>query len=423
MATRAELMQALRNADAAGAADDARQIAQMLSNMPSEEAAEENPKYLGAESAVLNKVWDAAKSTGLVGRPWEETPIGKMEGMRPGSPEHLKAAAELAAGFVAPAGAIRGPVKAVGDVVADVGLKTGKLAEDVAAGARPAIEPQVNTPTLPEVTKTSKDAYKAAEEAGAIVSPSQFKNFAIDINNKLKQSGFNAKIHPQLSGALDEINTHVEAGAALSFQDMDTLRQVTREAIAASKPSQRRLAYKVVNGIDKLIQKTGVGELAQKARDFWSRKSGMEDIQDILDVAARKDGDKGPRYIQQKFTKIQNKPELYDRYTPEQQELIDKIANTGLIEGVARAGAPTKDWTAIPKLLLSGGVGSLAGPAGTVGLPLAALGVKAASNAARKSNVVKLQESIARGGEKEKSLWDRLYMKPADRAAVRGGIE
>lgn len=290
------------------------------------------------------------------------------------------------------------------------------VAETIAAAkSMPPVEP---TKTIAQWRTASQDFYKAAEDAGISVAPDEIKNLSQNVINDLDVEGFDpASFTPKLRSAVNRLKIAAKADKPRTFKQMETLRRAVRNGIKdpAASDDEMRLGYQIIGKIDDVIDKTGAGEHAVNARAAWARMSRMEDIQDTLDIAKRL-GDKGPAYIQQQFNKILKDTNKFDRYTPDQKELISKIANTGFVEGGGRMLAPTKDWAGALKAFVGITLGAGAGLGlGGIAVPIMATGVKAMGNVARRSNVKVLQESISRGGRSPGRI-ERIRAERARRA-------
>lgn len=273
-------------------------------------------------------------------------------------------------------------------------------------------------PTRQAIKNQSTQAYKAATDAGIVVTPEAFQNFASDTTAALKEKGLNDRLHPNVAAALDDIKAAAASGQPQTLQDIETLRRVSTSAVqGAVNNDQASKAGALVRSIDGFINNlepdhlvagdaaAGVPAL-NDARALWTKNAKLGDIEDIADTASRQDDPN--KYIKQQFTRITKDSDSFNRYTPDEQSLILDIAKTGKMEALGKL-APSLDLAGIAKI--GAYVGGAAISPLTLGLPAIGFGAKALAQRGRQASLSALEDTIARGGPAQ-SFMDRFQFKP-----------
>jgi hypothetical protein len=116
-----------------------------------------------------------------------------------------------------------------------------------------------------------------------------------------KRAGIDKTLHPEASAALNRMVTTAQAGQPLSLQELDTLRQVVKDAAASPKPAERRIAQILVGRLDDYMEKLTTKDVLAgdakaavnavlEARGLWSRMRKGEIIDDLVDRARNATG-------------------------------------------------------------------------------------------------------------------------------------
>lgn len=454
-------MQALAAADKAGAADDARALAKMISEM---DAPQEQPGFFSrlatnyqkevgeglagmkegaaqvmAEDATLGERALGAGKTALGALQYAASPIEAAS---------RTIVADPVENLAKVAGASAETAKLIGDTTnlgaqvfsaapAAKAIKAGAEAtKEAVSTARQVWQAAKKQPAMTgeQLRAASQDAYRAAANSGVVINPQSFHSFMDDLPNNIE--GFHPTITPQVApkatSIMQAMRAQSESGAPLTLSELDTMRQAIGKAAAKNADANEgRIMGEIRDGLDEYIDNLqqsdlspftsqrdsnrAIGEL-KAAREMWRRSKKIEDIEDILAPA---DALGDPNYVQNKFRSILKNKRQFRRYTDEEKKLIRKIAKTGKIEMLGRALSPSgSDLTSTARLMGGSGVGFLVGgPAGAAIVPPAALAVRVGGNALRRNRIEALKETIARGGTPEPDIIQRLR---AARAAARG---
>lgn len=258
--------------------------------------------------------------------------------------------------------------------------------------------------TAAQIKTASRAAYKAAEDAGVVVSQSAVDDFANALPSQLK--GYNARVTPGARSIIRAIKDQAKDGPA-TLEKLEQMRSVASGASISNNPNESRLAGEIVNKLDDFIEKldgnqlvgsTGVGgartarDALSEARSLWKASAKLKTISDIVKTGENL-GD--ANYLKNQFRVIVRNPKKFNRFTKEEQNLIKSIARTGSLDALAKL-APSLDTIGVIKGLLYGGA-AMSSPA-TLALPAAGLAAKPLAAASRASNLQALQDLIARRG-------------------------
>ncbi len=265
-------------------------------------------------------------------------------------PTIARAGGELAtqAGNVA-----RSTVDAVEDVVKTRMANRTRATADAAANA---------APTRDAIKKDMNATYKAAEAAGANVSPDQFKSFVENIPKVLESEGVTSgtipiskDIYKETKAIQDRLEDY--AGNTLTIKNLQQLQQEAnahvKKALIASEgdrgASDVRGATILSHQIRDFIQSLpdeGIPVLG-KAKELARRNAKLDDVESIIDVATRL---KDPDYLQQEFRRIATDSIALKNYSPAEKELIDKIAGNSRLDNMGKlvpAGKATRAYTTV----------------------------------------------------------------------------
>lgn len=176
-----------------------------------------------------------------------------------------------------------------GSVVAPLGASLPMILSSGTRQILPEAAPKIN-----ELKEAGRNIYRQIDNLGVVVEAPAVSQLASQVVNNIRSKGFNARIHPKVSAALDEITTHADKD--LSVSDIDILRRVSRAAARSLEPDEARLGSIMVQQIDDFLddlptqfvrnpQGTDVGVLMRQARDFWQRARKAELIEDAISKA------------------------------------------------------------------------------------------------------------------------------------------
>lgn len=222
--------------------------------------------------------------------------------------------------------AVRGePVRQIAGAVDDVAREAPKAAR---ARMSPA-----------ELKAASRAAYKEADEAGVIFTPTGVSRVSREVKEAATEFGFDPIIHPQFARALvrlDEV-----ASGNVTFKGMDVLRKVAKSAASSTKDEERALGMMMIEKIDDLMENsrqfealTGHTEKAadamRRARELWGRARRTELIEEAVVRAERRAGSTGSggnidNATRQNLRAILDNPKKARMFTEAERKQIDKV--------------------------------------------------------------------------------------------------
>lgn len=305
MATRDELMQALRAADKAGATDDARRLAAMLANMEGDATAptyteqvqsqfEALPWYSKAATAAgdMARIGGDAVSLGLTTKLAESLGMGNARqnvddaytraGMA-GDVAGLGAgmiplmALPEAAPFVrggpvartlqklgiggAEGAAVGGVEAAADDEDVTTGQLEGAFSGILGQGAANAIGKGVNAITAPfkksqrmtvDELRSQKDAaYNAVDQSGIRFRPQAVDRMLRGMDDSINNRNANKVRHPDVYSGRANVHKMTKGSGGKSLSDIDSMRQVTRrDVVGSADPASSDIGRDMMRSID-----------------------------------------------------------------------------------------------------------------------------------------------------------------------------
>tara|TARA_R110000868_G_scaffold401171_1_gene676531 strand:- start:146 stop:1588 length:1443 start_codon:yes stop_codon:yes gene_type:complete len=272
-------------------------------------------------------------------------------------------------------------------------------------------EPSVTktAPSAQELAQTSKNLFTTARESGVELNAKDFATNMASIGKELRSEGYDPRLYPKLSVALDEMT---QAGIPKDFQELSTLRKFIQGAQKSADPDERRLATILKDDFDNYVSNIPESSVVggskeglaawKEARDTYSRLSKSEVFTDMLENAQL---DKSKfsmsgmeNSLAQQLRQLAKNDKKMRLFTAEEQEAIKKAAKGGTGQNALRfigKFAPTSAVSSIPALLAT----SVSGPIG-LGLTAASMGARVGATQMRKSDVNKLA-AIMRAGAKK----------------------
>lgn len=288
--------------------------------------------------------------------------------------------------------------------------------DDVAAAAP---KPRARmTPT--ELKAASRAAYKEADEAGVIFTPTGVARVSREVKDAATEFGFDPILHPQFARAIERLD-EVAAGN-VTFKGMDVLRKVAKASASSLKDEERALGMMMIDKIDDLMENsktfealTGATEQAadavRKARDLWGRAKRTELIETAVrnaELRASSTGSGGNvnNAIRQNLRALLTNPKDARKFSEKERAQIEKVV---------RGTAPLNTLRLIGKLSPEGGalglVGGMAMSAGafTVNpllatIPIGGAIAKRAADSGTNRAVNRLLNDVSSGAKRRNAL-------------------
>jgi hypothetical protein len=302
-------------------------------------------------------------------------------------------------------------------------MQASQVARPIAQEARQMAQPAVNqmaqalrrepsvlktAPSAQELAQTSKNLFISARESGVELNAKDFAQNMAGIGKELRNEGYDPRLYPKLSVALDEMT---QAGIPKDFNELSTLRKFIQGAQKSADPDERRLATILKDDFDTYVSnipessvvggsKEGLKQW-KEARDTYARLSKSEVFTDMLENATL---DKSKfsmsgveNSLAQQLRQLAKNDKKMRLFTAEEQEAIKKAAKGGVGQNALRfvgKFAPTSAVSSIPALLAT----SVSGPVG-LGLTAASMGARVGATQMRKSDINKLAALMRAGAQ------------------------
>ena len=192
-------------------------------------------------------------------------------------------------------------------------------------------------PTVAELKTQSRGLYDQAKQAGVVIDENAFKSFATKIKDEMRSEGIDKDLHPKSTAALNRI---IGTSGHVELNDLETLRKIAGDASETLDRSDKRLARRIIDGIDDFAQNLqphqvlagnaadAVGFLSD-ARKTWRASARGETIEKAIEKAKVSGGalkttlDEAYR---REFKKLYNNERGISRFTAAQKEAIRKVA-------------------------------------------------------------------------------------------------
>lgn len=280
-------------------------------------------------------------------------------------------------------------------------------------------EPKPFTPSLQQLEEQSSNLFNKAKKSGVELNVEDFSNQMNDITAGLREYGYDPRLHPKLSIAIENLTN---PDIPKDFKELKTLRTFIQNAQKSADPTEKMLASKLKTDFDSYIatmpEESVIGgskeglKAWKEARDTYSKLSKSEIFEDMLnkaDLNATKYSQSGvENYLANKLRNLANNDKQMRLFTPAEQDAIREAAQGGNIQNILRMAGKYSPTSVIATAGGSYLGASLLGPAGAVIAPAVGAGAKYAATQMRKSDVNKLAELMRQGGNPEVPVnWQR----------------
>lgn len=306
----------------------------------------------------------------------------------------------------------------------------GMLANIVAggfAGARRGEKPTV--PTKEAIKDAASAAYQAATSAGVIVQPTSLQKRIGDIENTVRNAGFDADLHPKVAAVLRRFQN--EGQTPKTLDELEILRRVAQGAAGSVEKDERRLGRLIISKLDDYVENLGQADLIggnaaagssalKTARALWSRSVKTETLDDIIERATTsstqysQSGMENALRVQ--FRQLANNQNRLRQFNSEEQAAIKYVARGGNVQNALRYLGKLA-----PTGVVSGGVSTGAGylfggPLGAAVVPAVGMGSRYAAEQMMLQNVENLRNQVLSGRQMGRGT-PTIYSAPA---AMRG---
>jgi len=272
-----------------------------------------------------------------------------------------------------------------------------------------AFNKQPQLPTGPELRSQTSAAYKAADDAGIILTPDAARNAKTTIVDELTNMGYHPKLQPKIAAVLDEMDRVAEGNVTL--KGYDTIRKIASGAYEPGNKSNNAMVGKIVRALDDNPIENNVlaGDVAgigkvKEARGLNARAAKSETVEFAMEKAARNakatgSGGNLDNEIRKQFRTILNSPAKKRGFSKDELAAMeDVIGDKPTREAARLLGKLSPSGNGLMLALQAGA----AGASGGMTLPLAGAGVVAKKLAEKgtEKSVDDLVRIIAAGGKR-----------------------
>ena len=242
------------------------------------------------------------------------------------------------------------------------------------------------TPSEEQVTQQAKAQYRALDNAGVAFSASAYDRMLGSLRQRLADAGYTDQ--SAIKATLTKLERFKNQDRKLT--DIDTARSdITKTLIKSQDENVRRLGREISDELDEFVLNASpndviTGNLPQalarlgEARRLWAQVSRSEQMSDLLRRAKLSKGPLDTAVRDQFRSFKKNNPRAYNRFSPEEQEFIDRVIDGGKVaEVLTDVGEALRVQRSLGGTLYAG-VGGLATPfAAQIGQldPLTAAGI------------------------------------------------
>ena len=296
-------------------------------------------------------------------------------------------------------GATKPVIQEAGIVGNAMGENISPVVKNMATALRKTPSITELAPSSEQLAQKSSQLFKTAKESGVELNAKDFATNMASIGKDLRNEGYDPRLYPKLSVALDEMT---QAGIPKDFNELKTLRKFVMGAQKSADPEERRLATMLKSDFDEYVanipESSVVGgskeglKAWKEARDTYTKLSKSDIFTEMLDNAQL---DKSKfsmsgmeNSLAQQLRQLAKNDKKMRLFTQEEQNAIKKAAKGGTGQNILRVigkFAPTSAVSSIPALLAT----SVSGPLGLASAA-ASLGARSAATALRKNDVNKL---------------------------------
>jgi hypothetical protein len=262
---------------------------------------------------------------------------------------------------------------------AALGAVTGAVASRSAAK-----DFKKSVPTTEELKRQSQQAYRAADEAGVVITPDKLGPAAADITAAARAEGMNNRLHSRAAGLLADFGDDVRASPQ-SLSSLDQWRRQFKTLTKSSEPDEQRIGHVILDKLDDYVENLRPADVhsgdviagtqaLKDARSTWSRFRKTDSIEALIGRARLKSDSTGSSLgtaLRGEFRTLALNPKRMRTFSKTEQRAIEKVA-TGKVAGALNLLSKFAPQSPLTALLGSGGAYLAGGVPGAVGLPAAA---------------------------------------------------
>lgn len=266
--------------------------------------------------------------------------------------------------------------------------------------------------TAEELKTAAREAYKKAEDAGVVFTPTGVSQLQRGIVDDFTNFGFHPANEPGAATVLREMQKL--SGKNVTLKGLDTIRKIASNGFQPGNQSNNALLTQAIKRIDDFVENAGgdavmmgsnaksAGKIIADARKLWGRASKLERAEQLVDKAGRRAAASGSggnveNATRQNVNRMLDNPRLSRGMTPDELAAARKVVEGTTTQNVLRqVGKLSPQGNGLMQALGVGGV--MAQPAIAVPTLIAGYGAKKASEMLAQRSVDDLVNLIAQGG-------------------------
>jgi hypothetical protein len=292
-------------------------------------------------------------------------------------------------------------------------------------------------PTTQAVKGLANQAYKASEEAGAIIKPEAVQRLVMSVTDDLAEQAYIPLNAPKVGAVVEEMK-RIAAGN-VTLKGLDALRQAARDVANSADPAEARLGSRMISQIDDMVQNLkpadilqgsknqGINELL-KGRTLWGAARKSELIDDMITKATDRASTSGTggnveNAIRQNLRKILDSKRLSRGFTKDELAAIRQVVKGSWKQNVLRQfGILSPRTGALMQSIAGGAVVSDVASGVPILTPIiaAGTGAKMAADTLSKSAATGLSRNIRAAATGTQPVIESAGVRAA-RALAQGG--
>lgn len=206
-------------------------------------------------------------------------------------------------------------------------------------------------PTRTQIKERATKAYRAADEAGAVVKTSEFAKFAKQITESLRRKGYrpNNQDLTSITPILDELNMLSKKKGGVTLQDLQDLRELAGGALSKADPQTNMLGNTAVHGLDDFLDNISTSKLKsgnsqsfaqwRLGRQLWQQQAKLKEMEWLQTKAGLKslkprnpkDGEAMEKFRNSVIDLLSNEKKI-KRWNKTEQQLMRDFADGGAPE-------------------------------------------------------------------------------------------
>lgn len=210
--------------------------------------------------------------------------------------------------------------------------------------------PAAPIPSTKEVKAQAKIAFKAADDAEAIIKPAPLQKLTQDVIGDATDFGYLPTLHPRIGAVIQELERVNSTN--ITTKGMMTLRKVAQNAAKSNDPAEQALGSQIINRIDDMMETLGPDDIVQgniddaasswaKGRELWNQFRKSEKIDKALEKAdrqAQKAGSGGntDNALRQRISAILDNDKARRGFTKDEIATMEAIVKGSKVTNAAR---------------------------------------------------------------------------------------